>query len=144
MRPNIPKVSIFWLEFKNTVVIVRIATSKCLPFFPNSKFSAKTKLLKFGKINALITMFHSKSKNFKLGNKNALFQYFLGWNLEKVLLYLKSAPSIFQNAKFSAKQRKHYNTWDPKCLIWVFLSLNQHSPVCEITKFQAKTLILTF
>ena len=55
-------------------------------------------------------MFHPKSKNFKLGNKNAVFQYFLGWNLEKVLLYLKSAPSVFQNAKFNAKQKKHYNT----------------------------------
>ena len=84
-------------------------------------------------------MFHPKSKNFKTREQKCLFQYFLGWNLEKVLLYLKSAPS-----KFSAKQRKHYNTWDPKCLIWVFLSLNQLSPVCEITKFQAKTLILTF
>ena len=60
---------IFGLEFENTIVISNQRPQICLV----SKFGAKIKIL-------------------QLGTKNALFGYFLGWNLKIILPYLKSAP----------------------------------------------------
>ena len=51
--------------------------------------------------------------------KSALFGYFWGWNCEKLLSYLKSAPSSLYICKILRKNRNAYIM--EKYLIWLFL-----------------------
>ena len=53
--------------------------------------------------------FHGKQKNFNFRTKLLYVWYFLGYNFEKLLPYLKSALSSFSKCKFSWKRKKTSN-----------------------------------
>ena len=77
---------------------------------------------------------------------------FLGWNLKKLLPYLKSTPSNLSDCKFREKTKmSQFGTknaslgyfwagiWKKYCHIW-----NQHPRLCLIAKFYKKTKIPKF
>ena len=78
----------------------------------------KKKLLTYLK-SALLKV-SQKQKNFKFEIKIVLFVYFRAAIFEKLLSYLKSAPSNLWNCKVSFKT-KELSTWDQKCFIFDLL-----------------------
>ena len=85
-------------------------------------------------------------------DKKCLILVFLGWNLKKLLPYLKSTPSNLSDCKFREKTKmSQFGTknaslgyfwagiWKKYCHIW-----NQHPRLCLIAKFYKKTKIPKF
>ena len=58
----------------------------------------------------------------KFAIKNALCEYFFGWNLKTLLSYLRLAPSSLAKCKLW-QNNENASIWDQKCLIWLFFRI---------------------
>ena len=94
--------------------------------------------------------FLSKNWSPYIWDQKCLSGVFYQLKSEKVLSILEKAPSDLSKWQASFKT-KSFNVWDQNYLIWLFWAViskyyfhiwNQHSQVCQSTKFCAKIKIL--
>ena len=130
--------------------------------FQNTKFSAKSKTFKLGTTNPFIWCFwagilnnycHKVSSKIKFLSLAPEMPYsgILGYNFEKIELYLKSVPSNLSYCKVWCKNKKSLNL-GPKILYLYIFGLefeychiwNQRPQICLSTNFSAKRKILKF